>query len=232
MILSKIYYQETIMHLKNTIHQSSIISICLIFLLTLLISACSTQTQLYERWNDVTYSGPKLNKVLVIGVFKDDIRRRAFEMNFVNSVNTKGEHAIAGYTLLPENETYKTKEDIMAAVKKSGVDSVLITSYKGTKEKKRDVAPRIDYAPSMGRYGNYGYGYRGYYGSRYASVYRPGYTVTDTIVQLETRVFSVSDEKLIWAGKSKSTNVSSNEEVVKELVKLVVEDLRKSNLIQ
>ena len=197
------------------------------------LSACSTQTTLYERWNDEQYSGPMLNKVLVLGIFKDDIQRRLFEATFVKQVDAENKLAIAGYTLMPEAEDFDSKEDILAAVKKSGADSVLITSYKGKIEKQREVPPRVDYVPRAGMsYGRYGYGYRGYYGSRYETVYRPGYTTTDTIVQLETRVFSAADEKLVWAGKSKSINVSSGEKIVKDLVALVVKDMRESGLIK
>lgn len=197
------------------------------------LSACSTETRLYERWNDTQYSGPKLSKVLVLGVFKDDLQRRSFEANFVKEVNAEHKQAVAGHTIMPAADDYDSKEDILAAVKKTAADAVLITSYNGTIEKQREVAPRVEYVPSMGMgYGRYGYGYGGYYGSRYEAVYRPGYTVTDTIVQLETRVFSVADEKLVWAGKTKSVNASSSEDIVKQLVKLVVEDMKESGLIQ
>ncbi len=197
------------------------------------IAACSSQTQLYERWNDESYTGPKLQKVLVLGVFKDDIQRRAFESTFVKEVNVEGKQAIAGYTQMPEQDDFDSKEKILAVVKKIGVDSVLITSFKGIIEKQREVAPRVDYIPRMGMsYGRYGYGYRGYYGSTYEAVYRPGYTITDSIVQLETRIYSVKSEKLVWAGKTKSVNASSGEEVVKELVQLVVKDMKISGLIK
>ncbi len=201
----------------------------LFFIVLAGLSACSTETKLYERWNDTQYSGPKFSKVLVLGVFKNDIRRRSFEANFVKEMDAENKPAVAGYTIMPDTDDYDSKEDILAAVKKIGADAVLITSYIGTIEKQREVAPRVEYVPSMGAgYGRYG----GYYGSRYNAVYRPGYTVTDTIVQLETRVFSVADEKLVWAGKSKSVNASSGENIVKQLVKLVVEDMKESGLIQ
>ncbi len=196
-------------------------------------ASCATQTKLYERWHDAEYSGPKLQKVLVLGVFKDDLRRRTFEATFSKEVDSEGKHAIAGYTLMPEKEDFDTKEDILAAVNKIGADSVLITSFKGVVKEQRDVPARVDYVPRRGGgYGRYGYGYGGYYGSTYEAVYRPGYTVTDTIVQLETRVYSVKTEKLIWAGKTKSVNASSSEAVIKELAALVIKDMKNSGLIK
>jgi len=198
----------------------------------LLVSSCSTQTQLYERWHDDQYFGPKLQKVLVLGVFKDDTQRRRFESNFVQAVDKKGKRAVAGYTIMPNADDYDTKEDIVRAVKKIGADAVLITSFKGVVEKENKVPPRVDYVPRMGvGNGRYGYGFGGYYGSRYETVYRPGYTKVDKIVQLETQVFSVKSEKLVWSGKTKSINASSADKITKELVTLVINDMKQSGLI-
>jgi hypothetical protein len=198
-----------------------------------LIACSSNQTRLYERWHDTTYSGGKLNKVLVLGIFKDDIQRRAFEANFVSAVEAGGKQAVAGYTLMPEKDDFDSKEDILAAVAKVGADAVLITSFKGVIEKQRDVAPRVDYVQTnRGFYGRGYGGYGGYYGATYDTIYRPGYTITDTIVQLDTRVYAVENEKLIWAGKTKSVNASSAKEITQELVGLVVDDMKKSGLIK
>lgn len=195
--------------------------------------SCGSSTKLYERWHDETYFGPKLQKILVLGIFNDDIQRRSFEAEFVKIVNRKGKHAVAGYTIMPEKKDFDDKEEIAAAVRKVGADAVLITNFKGVTEKERVVPPRVDYVPSRGaRYGRYGYGYRGYYGATYEAVYRPGYTTKDTIVQLETRVYSIKSEKLIWAGKTKSVNVKSAEKMVQELVSVVADDMRNSGFIK
>ena len=77
-----------------------------------------------------------------------------------------------------------------------------------------------------------GYGYYGaYYGSAFQAVYRPGYTVVDEVVSLETRVYAVEPEQLIWAGKTRSVNAASGEKIVEELVKIVMDDMRRNGLI-
>ena len=191
--------------------------------------SCGSSTRLIESWHDETYAdGSKLETVLVLGVFQDDTQRRAFESRFVENVIAGGKKAIAGYTLMPEESDYDDKEDIVAAVQKVNADSVLITSFKGETEEQRYVPPRVDYAPSMS-YGGY---YGSYYGSAYRRVYQPGYTVVDNIVSLETRVYAVSPEKLVWAGNTKSVNSASPEVVTGELVKIVSDDMRDSGLIE
>jgi hypothetical protein len=197
--------------------------------ITLGLIACGSSTRLIESWHNEAYTGgPKLETVLVLGVFQDDTQRRAFEARFVESVNAGGKKAIAGYTLMPEESDYNDKEDIVAAVQKVNADSVLITSFKGETEQQRYVPPRVDYVPSMS-YGGY---YGSYYGSAYGRVYQPGYTVVDSVVSLETRVYAVNPENLVWAGNTKSVNSASPEVITGELVKIVIDDMRKSGLIE
>ena len=193
------------------------------------LSACVSSTSLTERWSDETLVGElNLEKVLVLGIFQDQVRRRAFESAFVEQVN-KGKHeAVAGYTLMPDETDYDEKVEIEAAVRQVAADAVLITSLTNASKQQRYVPPSVDYIPSMGM----GYGYGAYYGAAYQAVYRPGYTVTDTIVQLETRVYSVENGKLIWAGKTQSVNSASSEKITEELVELVTDDMRKSGLIK
>ncbi len=204
------------------------------YILALSLSAvvlisCASSTRLIESWHDENYTdGSKLESVLVLGVFKDDTKRRAFEAKFVEVVNAGGKQAIAGYTLMPETDDYNDEQDIIAAVSKTNADAVLITSYKGTDQQQRYIPPSVDYAPAM-TYGGY---YGSYYGSAYRRVYKPGYTVTDTIVSLETRVYAVGSKKLIWAGNTKSVNSASSDKVTEELVKIVTDDMRESGLIE
>jgi hypothetical protein len=192
------------------------------------ITSCTGSTSLIESWHDETsVDEPKLKNVLVLGIFQDDTARRAFEAKFVESVVASGGQAIAGYTLMPDESDYDDKEDIVAAVQKSNVDAVLITHLKDVSDQERYVPPRADYAPAM----TYGGFYGSYYGSAYHRVYTPGYTVVDTVVSLETRVYSVNPDKLVWAGNTKSVNSASSESIAGELVKIVVDDMRSSGLI-
>ena len=204
--------------------------LALAFVFTFLsLMSCTGSTRLIESWHDETYeNGAKLETVLVLGVFQDDTQRRAFEARFVESVNASGKQAIAGYTLMPEESDYDDQTDIEAAVQKANVDSVLITSFKGASEQQRYVPPRADYAPAM-TYGGY---YGSYYGSAYRRVYTPGYTVVDTVVSLETRIYAVNTKELVWAGNTKSVNSASPETITDELVKIVIDDMRSSGLIE
>ncbi|MGB5985732.1 MAG: hypothetical protein WBG37_10535 [Desulfobacterales bacterium] len=185
---------------------------------------CSS-TQLVQRWHDPEFSGPKLNTILVLGVFKDEVQRRAFEQTFADQFDAAGREAVPGYRLVPAAAQIESKAAVAAAVQKAGADAVLITHFKGVSQEEQRVPPRVDYQPAMG------FGYYRYYAPVYHRVYRPGYTIVNSIVKLETQVYRVVDEKLVWMGNSESVNSASADMIVKELVSLVVEDMKKRGLI-
>jgi hypothetical protein len=192
-----------------------------------MLTACTT-TKLVTRWNDTEYKGPMLEKVLVVGVMKDDIKRRYYEDEFVKKITSGGRQAVTSYTLMPDLKAVNDKEALVEIVKKAGADSVLVTTLKAVKEQEREVPPRVDYVPTMGM----GYGYYPYYMNSYQAVYSPGYTTVDTVVQLETRVYALPTEDLVWAGNTESFNASSAGSIISESANLIVTDMKASGLIK
>jgi hypothetical protein len=57
-------------------------------------------------------------------------------------------------------------------------------------------------------YGSYGYGWGGYYGYG-MSTYNPGYYTTDKTYFVESHIFDVESEKMIWSAQSEAYNPSS-----------------------
>ena len=193
------------------------------------ITGCST-TSLVNRWSDPNYSGPALEEILVIGVMIDGFRRRSFEEEFSKLITSNGRSGIASYTLMPDLKSTDQKEEVLAVVDKVGADGVMIVTLQGVSKEQRDVPPSVNYMPSAGF--GYGMGMYGYYGMSHTTVYTPGYTVTDTIVRLDTKLFAVSTEKMIWAGKTESFNPSSAQTVISELATVVTSDMKKSGMIK
>ena len=200
-----------------------------LFFILAFITGCST-TSLVNRWSDPKYSGPALEKILVIGVIKDDIQRRSFEEEFSKLITSNGRAGIASYTLMPDLQGVDQKEEVLAVVDKVAADGVMIVTLQGVSKEQRDVPPSVNYMPSAGF--GYGMGMYGYYGMSHTTVYTPGYTVTDTIVRLDTKLFAVSTEKMIWAGKTESFNPSSAQTVINELATVVTSDMKKSGMIK
>ncbi|MBW2603501.1 MAG: hypothetical protein JRE28_04180 [Deltaproteobacteria bacterium] len=76
-------------------------------------------------------------------------------------------------------------------------------------------------------------GHYGFYHSRYSYSYArdPGYSGTSITVRLETNLYDVKTEKLIWSGKSKTWNKNSKDQIINDVIKVVIDDLQKNKLI-
>jgi hypothetical protein len=200
-----------------------IIRVSLILAL-LSISACSS-TKLVSSWHDSDYDGPQFHNVLVIGMIKNDIKRRYYEDELVKIIRAYGGQALTSYTLIPNLGSIDDKEKINAIVKQLSVDSVIITSLRSIDKEEYTIPARVDYVPTMGR------GYYGYYRSSYQTVYQPAYTVTDTVVRMESRVYSAKTDEMVWGGVTESLNPDSIDIIIQETAEVIRNDMHKHGLI-
>lgn len=187
-----------------------------------LIIACSG-TSLINTQVDESYRGKPVTNILVIGVTyreKEEVRR-SFEDRFVEQLKAAGVEAIAsGDAISIPADLMLKKDDILKAVNKFNNDAVIITHVVG-KEKKEI------YTPATRSYG----GYYGYYGYVFGHTHSPGYSSTNTSYRLETNLYDVKTEKLIWSGKSETLNPDSGKQMIDDVIKLVIQDLQKKNLL-
>jgi hypothetical protein len=71
----------------------------------------------------------------------------------------------------------------------------------------------------------------GYYATSWTAVHSYS-TREDRIVTIETLVYDVEKDQLIWAGVSAKTNPKGAQATVRELVKEAGEEMRKSGLVK
>jgi hypothetical protein len=70
----------------------------------------------------------------------------------------------------------------------------------------------------------------GYYGYGWGSVYIPGSVSRDTVVIVETTIYSVPRNALLWAAVSETKNPEKLADFVKGLVTASVKELQKQGL--
>jgi hypothetical protein len=90
---------------------------------------------------------------------------------------------------------------------------------------------QVNYVPGASYWGGpmYGGGFYGYYGYGYAS---PGYLTTDTIITVETLVYDLKPNKLVWAGMSQTFNPSHLDTFITELAAAAAAELERQGLIR
>ena len=174
------------------------------------LTACSSSTQVVEQWADTEFNG-KLKNLLVISLNQSADSRKVFENGFLLELSNRKIQAKVSYTLLPDYESLD-KETVKAAITGSSIDGVIVLrAVKVTKE------DRHVQAQSEGtRYDEF-YAYVGDYRPTYDS-----YTTQDTVVHLETNLYAVRGEQLIWTGKTETFNPTDVHVLIAELADKVV----------
>jgi hypothetical protein len=177
-----------------------------------LLSSCAT-TMTTNVWRDQTYQGP-VKKILVMGISQKPGIQRFFEDEFVRQLRERGVDAVAGYTVLPYGG--KMDKDLVAAkARESGADTVLVARPL-SREMQRTYVP--------GSYPRWG----GYYGRAYS----PGYVVEDEYVYIETNLYDVATEKLIWSAESETVLLASDQDLIKSFISTMTSKLASDKLIK
>ncbi len=184
-----------------------------------LLSACATTTTT-NVWRDQTYQGP-VKKILVMGISQKPSIQRFFEDQFVRQLRGRGNGAVAGYTVLPYEKAVD-KDFIAAKAREIGADAVLITRPVGRKTESTYVPGQAYAVPgAYHRWGSY-YGY----------AYSPGYIVEDEYVYLETNIFDVATDNLIWSAESETVLLANNQELITSFIDTMVARLASDKVIK
>ena len=167
------------------------------------------------------YAGGTLKNILVLALNGKVTSRAEFEDELVAAITRPGVTAVQSYVFLPRPDaTPISMNDLKVIIRDQNFDGIVIAGLTRA-EKKTVYVPGTAYTP-LPYYGTFS----DYYGVMYPIVYSPGYTETLKFVQVETNVYSTvtTDGQLVWTGTTNTFDAKSPMKVIKELVKLVVQD--------
>lgn len=202
--------------------------LCLFFAVVI-FSSCSSNTSIVNSWRDpkITVSQENFKKVLVVALVKDEASRRVTE----NRIAAGNEIFKTSYQYLNESTKDLTKEQKLKILQDENFDGV-ITMRLVSKEKETNYVPGtytgMYYGGFDGMYtGMYGYGFGNWYGMYSPTFYDPGYYQETTSYMVETNIFSLKENKLIWTGTTESQFVTDLGQTVDAIMQAVVKEMRK-----
>jgi len=196
-----------------------------------LLSSCAN-TKISQSWVEPD-NKKSYNDLLILGIGESEQNRRAYESYFVEELNGRKIEAIASYKLIKSDEKFD-RDTIVKAIDGLDIDGVIITHMVAVEEE--TVYRNTGYGYG-GMYGGY-YG-GGHYGSMYSYyphvnsyVHNPGYYDTLETYTLETNLYDVKTEELVWSARSRTFAPDSVDEVIVDLTKLLINDLEDKDLIK
>jgi hypothetical protein len=199
----------------------------LLVVCALLCSGCAT-TVFQSTWRSPDAKPLHLRgrKVAAVFVSRDPLLRRLAEDAMAQEITARGAVGIAAYTFLPDSDV-RDPEAAQAKAATLGCAAAAVMRVVGSETQYRHEPPpmfiwgRPPYRRIWGDYWGWGWG----------TVWAPGYLREERIVKVETLVYSLEDDQLVWAGVSRTFEPLRIESFIAELAVAVSEEMARDGLI-
>ena len=192
----------------------------IVLLAVTLVAASSTK--FVSTWRHPLGGNLAGLKVATFLVNPDPSMRMGPEETLAAELRRRGHDAVAGHIVLPVPLT-QDKEKAKEFLTKAGITGAIVMRLVAEGETRRpNVYYSQGYYPSFWGYWNYGW----------SATYVVGSSDTDKVFFVETLVYSVELDRLLWAGESETVNPEGVREFIRDLVNAAGEEMRKAGLVK
>ncbi len=163
-------------------------------------------------------------KVAVFAMTRLKATREGAEQALARELTRRGALGVPGFSIIPP-AAEKDKELAKRILTDAGIAGAVIMQVVDIKD---------DIFASGGDLYLVGSSYMdfwGYWGTGWNVAYTQGAVWTKTTLVVETLVYSVDQDKLLWAGTSKTTDPQEVDKVVRQLVDAAAQEVRKAGLL-
>ena len=194
-----------------------------LFIFCIIFFSCSS-TKITRSWREPNkqVSIGKLHKVLVVALVKDETNRRKVEDKMVEYLEGKG---VVSYNYLDSKTSRTNEEAIRAKIKADGFDGAVTMRLLNVDQEK-------NYIPGMGTSYSSGYNnFSGYYYRVLPYFSNMGSYVTTKTYMVETNVFSILEDKIVWSGVTETADPDGVDKMIGEITKVVYKKMRSEGFI-
>ena len=170
------------------------------------LTSCAASTQLTSSWADPTAEGRSYKKIVVVGVTNKTSARHEYEDAWTRELAARGIEATPSYNF-GGPDTKLDKDAAMQKLQEMGADAVLVTRLVDKDTYNTYYPPSYSTVAAPSPY--YG-GWYGYYSMGYSYMTSPGYVEENKVYRVETNLYDVHGDKLIWSGLTETTLMSSD----------------------
>jgi hypothetical protein len=167
-------------------------------------------------------------KVAAVVMVNNEASRRVAEDRLAREITARGAVGVPMYSIYPDAKP-SNEPAARAALEQAGMQGVVV--MRPVSVEKEVTSTPVTYSEPM---------YRGYWGAYYGAGWGTPWGLatvsggdirTDTIVQVETLVYSLKQNKLVWGGQSRLTNPSNIDKTIEKLAAAAAKELQKQGLI-
>lgn len=206
-------------------------------------SCMGAYTDISGTWTKPDYKAKKYNKILVVGISDEIVKRYSVEAAFVkelgkDKIKSTTSNELVDFSKLGMKEEGKIDSlkitELKKKVDEAGYDGAIVISLLDVQEKTEYVPGETYYHPHYYSYYR-PYAYRGfynYYYSTYSVVSRPGYHINKKSIYIETRLYNLKTDEMVWACTSETMDPSNLKEFSKSLARTVVNSMLNDYVIK
>ena len=194
----------------------------LISILIIILFSCSPSSQFTNLYVDDAFKGIQFKKVLVVGMAKEEWKRKVYENEFRTQLMKHEVDVLTAWQELPKGETI-SKEVFYKYFSDKNIDAVFVIMAAGTVTEE---------TMTSGGSSNVYVGFYGFYVSTASMYYSPVTTSEETVVYMKTNIYETSKGTLIWSVKSQSFEPQNTSDVINTVSFNVVSELAKQGYIK
>lgn len=186
-------------------------------------TACAS-TSFTNQWRNPDAQGVTLaGKTVVVAVQRaDEAARRSAEDALVAQLAANGAKGIASYTL--GGAELRDSVAAQRRIASTGAEGLLVMRVTGSDTKVTTSPATMTMDPWYGRPW-------GWYGAGWGMAYSTPQVTSTKIVTVETRVYSLVQNKLLWAGTSQTADPSRLDRMIVDVATKATEEMRKGGIL-
>jgi hypothetical protein len=188
------------------------------------VTLAAASTKFKSTWKapglePVSFAG---KKVVALVISDDDSLRVSSEEGLASELTDRGLNGVPSYRIIPKEEV-KDPDKARGWFERAQAEGVVAMRLVDAR-KVQTYTPATWTGPYYGSlWGYYGYGWG-------SGMYIPPRVDDDALVTIETLIFSVPQNKLLWAAVSETKNPKSARQLLADLVKTTAKELQKQGL--
>ncbi|WEK18548.1 MAG: hypothetical protein P0Y49_17295 [Candidatus Pedobacter colombiensis] len=204
-----------------------------ILLISGILWSCSPATRVTGSWVSSSARGTMLSgrTVFIASLTRNMEVRTKLENAWASQAAVKGVKVVKSTEYFSPDYYQKlpSERELLSRIQNSGANYILTISLINKESETRYVPGSMGYAPYP-YYGWYG-GFYSYYNYWRPMFYDPGYYVTDKKYFLETNLYSMDDNKLVWSAQTETVNPASIDNFANSYPKILINQMVKDGLL-
>ena len=185
-----------------------------------ILYGCVTPATTQNEWSNPEAkidSTKVFQKILLVALVKDNATRKIVEDKLAEQVKPRG---VVSYNYLPNLET--NESTLSNKLKTDGFDGIVIMRLATPDKNAYDPGK---FPPSYSSW-------YGYYSTTYPRYNDPNYYSSTTVYNIETNVYSLKDNKLLWTGITTAPNLSDKKAMMDRVIAMIKQKMKSQGVLK